>query len=164
MLSLNDENNTVGSLICLIKSKDSEGIKKFLKNKDNKSVINNSYNTYSNYQGNYYTTPIGEAIKNNYFEIADILLKNGADINTVKSEILNNNKKQGYRMINDFDEKINGKNLKYLLEHNYKINNLERTIDNIIKSNKKSTDSLFETFLNTIVRIVKVLKSVMIRF
>eukprot|EP00833_Pecoramyces_ruminatium_P004363 jgi/Orpsp1_1/1178395/evm.model.c7180000065109.1 len=104
-------------LCILIKNDNLQEIEAHFRRKEiSNSILNGTLSI-----GNWYSTPINEAIKNNKFEIADVLLKNEADINLIRSNILNENELYGYRMYYKFDDKINKDNLKYLLEHQYKI-------------------------------------------
>jgi len=136
-------NSDIFIILELIENNDLEGVRNYLKEYGNKD-INCSFNI-RGYPDNWYTTPINEAIKNNKFEIADILLDNGANINTICSQILDVNELHGYKMVFKFDDKINKENLKYLLEHNYRIGNKYRALENILNSDKR--DTLLEVFM-----------------
>ncbi|KAL6628483.1 ankyrin [Neocallimastix californiae] len=154
-------NSDIFIILELIENNDLEGVRNYLKEYGNKD-INCSFNI-RGYPDNWYTTPINEAIKNNKFEIADILLDNGANINTICSQILDVNELHGYKMVFKFDDKINKENLKYLLEHNYRIERVTSIIKNISKkiknADKKLNDfeiellhffNIIETFLRDI--------------
>ena len=79
---------------------------------------------------NKFKNPIFEAVKNNYFDKADILIKNNANINCTTT-ITNNINIFEYLYYNKF---LTVRNLKYILNRGFHFNDINIYIDELINN------------------------------
>lgn len=98
---------------------------------------------------NIFKSPLFSAIGNNNFEIANILLKNKADINYNNGDIINNLNSRSL---------LNNKNLKYILNNDF---NIEGITDNLIYN---LIDNFQNKFLETIFKHFKFNNSFILNF